>query len=240
LLTLAQYKSLLTFGIIESLPSENAKNIFEAEIRWHYSQHYFAECRGEEIIEDLAKLTYGRKQRNLLHSQLVDEKRHVKLFSNLIGQIGLDERANRFSDGYSSVVKAQNTLAEKVFAFQILTEAVSAAYCAWRLTAMSEIGFPTIDQEVLEDESRHLGMGRSMLEICDPDESTSVLSTTRKRQLVKEINAICYEATNIDMQKALLGEGPANNVPPYNTLNRLVSRTVLRESGVTIGSISLL
>jgi len=206
--------------------------ITPAEVRWHYSQHFLAECRGEEIIEDLVAVTYGRKQRNLLYAQLKDEIQHVRLFSAIVSKIGLDPRANRFADGYAAVVRAQRSLTEKIFAFQILTEAVSAAYCEWRLSALGEFGYSSADREVLADETRHLGMGRSMLMICDEDETAAILTVERKRQLIRMINSICYSASNIDMPNAVFGESSGVRLPHLNSLNSLVSRTVVRESGL--------
>ena len=130
-------------------------------------------------------------------------------------------------------------MAEKVFAFQILTESVSAAYCEWRLAAFPESEFTGADSAVAFDEKRHLSMGRSMLAICDKDEASTLLTTERKRALVREINAICFEALITDMAVGVYGTIEGAKIPAFNSLNCLISKTVLKESGVSKGVLQL-
>jgi len=167
--------------------------LLEAEAKWHYSQHYLAESRGEEVIENILQFTTSHRQRIILAAQLRDEVHHTQLFKKVVENIGLDPRAGGYADAYANLVRKQKSLPEKIFVFQILTEAVSAGYCQWRLNAMNGDDFKLADNLVLEDEIRHLQMGKCMLAICDPDDVATHLSTERKRQLVKEINEICVE-----------------------------------------------
>ncbi len=73
------------------------------------------------------------------------------------------------------------SLSEKIFCFQILTEAISAALCQWRLDNLSDSRFFAMDAEVLKDEVRHLKMGECLLSICDSDE----IGTTPKQNKTK-------------------------------------------------------
>jgi hypothetical protein len=207
----------------------------QSEYRWHISQHYFAECKGEEIIEDLAKLTYGKRERTLLKTQLTDERRHVSLFKSVVEKIGLDDRAQRFANGYAALVKSQSTLAEKVFTFQILTESISSAYCEWRIGAFPQSSFVAIDLEVGRDEVRHLAMGRSMLNICDPDEQIAALTRDRKRNLIRSLNSICVETIHTDFVSFVFDEQPHFTLPKDTSLSALVSRTLYKESGILAG-----
>lgn len=219
--------------LLRHIPREEAANVqglLDAEARWHYSQHFLAEQRGEEVLADISRLASGRKARMILEAQLKDEQRHVSLFSRALSNHGVDVRASRYADGYVTLVKEQETLSEKVFVFQILTEAVSAAYCTWRIGAMIDDELRSIDQAVLDDELRHLDMGRSLLAISDVDERRDVLSVTRRRQLLRRMSELCQSLEG-NMRQALL---PLDMVQPPKTLpsslDAVVSRFMLRES----------
>ena len=227
--------STLTDCVIRDSSDPRRHQFLQSEFRWHISQHYFAECKGEEIIEDLAKLTYGKRERTLLKAQLTDERRHISLFKSVVDKIGLDERAQRFADGYATLVKSQTTLAEKVFTFQILTESVSSAYCEWRTRAFPQSSFVAIDLEVGRDEVRHLAMGRSILSICDPDEQSAALTKDRKRCLIRAINSICLEAIHTDFASFVFEDLPHITLQKTNSLSALVSRTLYKESGIFTG-----
>lgn len=225
----------LTDYVIRDSSDPKRDQLLQSEFRWHISQHYFAECKGEEIIEDLAKLTHGKRERTLLKAQLTDEMRHVSLFKSVVDKIGLDERAQRFADGYAALVKSQRTLAEKVFTFQILTESVSSAYCEWRLRAFPESSFMKIDLEVGRDEVRHLAMGRSILNICDPDEQSAALTRERKRYLIRSINSICLETIHTDFAAFVFEDFANFMLPKANSLNTHVSRILHKEAGILTG-----
>jgi hypothetical protein len=161
---------------------------------WSFSQHYHAESRGEEVIENLLSLATKPVQRKMLSAQLIDEQKHVRLFSDVVNKIGRIDTATEFADGYVHLVTTQTSLAEKVFCFQILTETVSAAFCSWRLGMRLDstfLNFADVDREVLADEQRHLGMGRCLLSICDLDELESSLTPQRKLNLVRAMAEIC-------------------------------------------------
>lgn len=170
---------------------ENRHLTLPALLQWSYSQHYFAEARGEEVIEHLLTLCHKPVQRKILHAQILDEQKHVHLFRSIVDRIGLDETANEFADGYVRLIKASPSLSEKIYCFQLLTEAVSAAFCQWRLNLVTEPSLLAIDREVLADETRHLGMGHCLLTICDPDEFSESLNQNRRRDLLREMNTIC-------------------------------------------------
>ncbi len=206
-------------------------SLLEAEARWHYSQHYLAECRGEEVIENILQSTTSHRQRIILSAQLRDEVHHTQLFKKVVEKIGLDTRAGGYADAYANLVRKQRSLPEKIFVFQILTEAVSAGYCQWRLAAMDSDDFKLADDLVLEDEVRHLQMGKCMLAICDPDDIEMHLTTERKRQLVKEINEICVEYVKKRMVKSLMsGFDSSTQRLPVSSLDRSIIRMVAIES----------
>ncbi|MES2855772.1 MAG: hypothetical protein V4692_07910 [Bdellovibrionota bacterium] len=199
-----------------------------SETRWHYSVHFHAEARGEEVIENLLSLANCKRQRALLGAQLRDEAEHTRLFSKITDEIGLDSRADSYANGYADLVKSQNSLAEKVFVFQILTEAASAAYCEWRLLAMEESSFSAADKQVRDDENRHLLMGQSMLRICDPDELQRFLPRARRTELLRAMNEVCKAVSQKEMVRTLYGS--SETISPKTTLlDRMISRSVLHE-----------
>ncbi len=202
--------------------------ILKDEARWHYSVHFHAESKGEEVIENLLALAGAKKQRALLGAQLHDEAEHTSLFKQITDKIGLDTRASLYANSYSELVMSQKSLAEKVFVFQIITEAASAAYCEWRLEAMQESPFACHDIAVRDDEKRHLLMGHSMLRICDPDEIQEKLPRARRIELLKAMNQVCRSVGHHEIHSALIGGEPRIAKP--STLDKMITRSVLLES----------
>ncbi len=191
----ANAKPVLAFHIdVEN--SRHKKALLYSEMRWHISQHFFAEQAGEPILEHLLATAFDRKAKSILTAQLKDEKRHEKLFGELVAKYGIDERAKIFANGYKNLVFAQTEFAGKVFAFQILTEAVSSAYCAWRLKNFSCVSMNAADSEIFYDEEKHLGMGHSILDICDLKNLSEGLTAQSIKNLVVAMNTICFDAIN--------------------------------------------
>lgn len=214
------------------LSTHQQMQLRDQETRWHYSQHFLAEKQGEAVIEDMLLLATHKRQRALLSSQLVDEKHHTHIFSAQVDRIGLEPRAHRYADGYAKLVKDQKTFTEKVFVFQILTEAISAAYCQWRLNHIHDSDLNKIDIEVGTDEKRHLVMGKTLLSICDPDELGEVLTPRRQQELIKEMNQLCEKAVRLDMIESLATPYLKDNQPlscgPTH-LDKDIARAVLQE-----------
>jgi ribonucleotide reductase beta subunit family protein with ferritin-like domain len=186
---------------------------------WHFSNHYYSETRGEEVLEDILALVHTPHLRAMIQTQLKDEVRHVQLYRSVVDRIGLNSSAQDYGDDYAKLVKSQKTLSEKVFTFQILTEAVSSGYCQWRLAHTSDPQSRAVDSIVLQDEFRHLKMGHSVLKACDPDELESVLTQERRRQLQREMNKICLKST---------GSAPSES-KLQSTLNRTIANSVFGE-----------
>ena len=65
------------------------ESVCQNELRWHFSQHYFSELRGEEVIEDIRQVANGRRARAILDSQIVDEQRHAKAYAEVAGELGI-------------------------------------------------------------------------------------------------------------------------------------------------------
>ena len=190
--------------------------------KWSYSQHYFAENCGEEVIEHILQYSSGARARNILGAQLLDEVKHVKYYNKIIQTVGLDPNAKAFADGYVSLIYQQDSLCEKIFCFQILTEAISAALCQWRLDNLNDKRFFHLDAEVLADEEKHLKMGECLLNICDRDELNIKLSPQRQRTLVKEMNYIC--------QRAFMTSPNQDEKKWINAMNRGVAKGLLTEA----------
>jgi len=186
-------------------------------LRWSYSQHFHAESRGEEVIEDLLTLCTRPTQRKMLSAQVKDEQRHVALYRSITDRVGLDTTADGFARGYVDLVKRQSTLSEKIFCFQILTETVSAAFCEWRLSQPQDLPFRVLDLEVLADEQRHLKMGHCLLSICERDELEGSLDPERRRILLHSMATICNTTLN-----------RGSSVAAAN-LARRISRNLIRE-----------
>jgi hypothetical protein len=212
---------------VDGLSAEISACILSTESRWHYSQHFFAESKGEEVIEDLLRISSGPKQKALLGAQLKDEKVHTELFKQLTNQIGLDSRATGYADGYSQLVLSQNSLSEKVFVFQIMTEAASAAYCEWRMLAFSDSESTNVDNRVRNDEIRHLDMGHTMLKICDRDEIKKSLTRERRAALIREMNEICLNVAKRGLLQAAAEDSGSEAIMKSTLLDRMVSRSIL-------------
>ncbi len=224
-------KSLLTQFLEPEASPKRIAGLIDHEVRWHYSQHLAAECKGEEIIEDMLSLANDKRKRALLNAQLQDEKRHVDLFQAEVDRIGYDDRATTYANGYSDLVLSLNSLAEKAFVFQILTESISAAYCAWRLTAITDRALNALDHEVELDERRHLLMGKTLMTICDPDEVASCLTSTKKKSLIRKMNNICIQANRKDFSYSILGDLGILAVELGPTeLDSLIARAVISEA----------
>lgn len=225
-------KLILSGGPFKSLGEKDLKQLHVNEVRWHYSQHYLAERRGEEVIESMLQSTTTKKQRALLQSQLKDEKTHSNLFKEKIDQIGLDNRASRFADGYANLVNRQKSFPEKVFVFQILTEAVSAAYCQWRIDHVLNMNLNEVDYLVRNDEIRHLVMGKTLLSLCGEEEIKIFLPPQRQKTLIREMNELCEQTVRHDMYQTLGGEflpKSSIGIASTNSLDRAVAHSVLSE-----------
>ena len=224
-------KSLLSQFLEPEASPQRIASLVDHEVRWHYSQHLAAERKGEEVIEDMLKLASDKKKRALLNAQLQDEKRHVDLFQAEINRIGYDDRATTYAEGYSALVLSLNSLSEKAFVFQILTESISAAYCAWRLTAITDKTLNALDHEVELDERRHLVMGKTLMSICDPDEVDSCLTSEKKKSLIRKMNEICMQANRKDFSSSILGDlGISGAEVGPTELDSLIARAVISET----------
>lgn len=203
----------------------------ESEIaRWHYSNHYFAELRGEEVLEDILALVEGPAARAILTSQLKDEVEHCKIYKRIVDKIGLNGDSAGYSYAYSTFVKSKKTLPEKVFAFQILTEAVSSGYCAWRLNRFSDPLLNNADEIVLKDERRHLKMGHSIIKACDPEAVSIHLNISRVRELQREMNQICFNSSQVDMMNYFKKVSNTENMYlDVKTLNVSIARAIISE-----------
>lgn len=198
------------------------------EMRWHYSVQYFAELNGEEVLENIKSNINSMREKTILNSQIKDEAKHVIMFKELIEKIGIDSRANRFANAYKKLVLEQSTASEKVFIFQILTEATSSAYCEWRNLAYDFLETKSLDKAVLADEYRHLKMGHSILKACDRDELIGTLTINRRKQLVKEMNLICKNTIQKDMVNALIPDIESQNFK-VTILDKFIIKSIINE-----------
>lgn len=222
--------SVEMFG--KSTSNSQVKRLLQTETRWHYSTQYLSELRGEEILENILSYAHGPASRAMLQTQLKDELLHTRMFKQIINALGLDARASRYADGYVDLVMSQSTLSEKVFVFQILTEAVSSGYCEWRKAAFAHPELNIVDHFVFNDEVRHLKMGHSLLQSCDPDEISGVLTRPRMKQLFRSMNSICKVGIKDDLPAALLQDAgvlPTQKAIKTSRLDQLISRSVMRE-----------
>ena len=211
-------------------------SLAEFEMRWHYSQHFLAECMGERVIEDMRSVAYSRRQHVILDSQLVDEKRHVARMAKGVNILGLIPEASPYAQGYARLVEEQDTFCEKILTFQILTEAVSSAYCQWRLETYRHDYLNEVDAEIKTDEDRHLAMGRSLLALCDPDEVQKVLNPNRIRELTRIMNGICDGAIHQAMPETAardlrLDEEQTESLHRRTSkLDITIARSIIRET----------
>ena len=228
-LMITQAASILLTHFAMTPSSADLQTLLRSETQWHYSQHYLAECKGEQVIENMLTLTSNKKQRAILNSQLRDELRHCKLFQKQVDRIGFEPRAKRYAEGYSLLVDEQKSLSEKAFVFQILTESVSAGYCKWRLGANADETLKAVDVEVEADERKHLLMGKALLNICDTDEILEKLTPSRQRELVKKMNEICKLAIREDMVLSLLPLNKAKQGVGASSLDSIIAKSLINE-----------
>lgn len=193
---IAQYCSRL-------VSPEVLRKLYADEIRWHYSVHYYAETTGEEILENFLSLISEDRIRTIMHMQMRDEIQHVELFRNSLASIGIDDRATYYGQAMRDFVINLPTLSEKVFAFQIVIESISAAFCEWRKLFLDVPGLRDVDHQVLQDEKRHLKMGHCLLEACDSEEWQIVLTPQKQRTIIRTINEICRTTINDHLVDAL-------------------------------------
>lgn len=224
--------SLVLAGLPQGiLEASHTREYLHNELQWHYSTHYLAECRGEEVLEDIRQLVHGNAARNLIDAQTKDESVHVELFEAELSKIGLNDDARTYSDGYSRLVLEQKTLAEKIYSFQIMTEAVSSAYCAWRLNAVSDPSLSHADRVVFEDEQRHLLMGKKMLDLCDPEELEHVLTPARRKELFREMSQICKRSMKDELVSSIVRPEHRDLMKTtFSTLDRMVVRCMMANS----------
>lgn len=215
-----------------NIDKDAVKQICKWEIRWNYSQHYFAEQRGEEVIEDILRLASGRRARALLDAQLADEKRHAETYFGIANRLGFMSESKRFSEKYSQLVLSMPSLPEKIFVFQVLTESVAHAFISWRLSAIEDFDLNNADRVVLSDEVRHLDMASALLKICAPEEINEYLSESRRNHLIRQILGVtkncfrdsiyyCFDQLNIELDHKKV---------PTTILDSLAARTVLKEA----------
>jgi hypothetical protein len=191
-------------------------------VQWSYNQHFFAEQAGEQVIEHMLSLIPNGPGRNILDTQLRDELKHTALYRKILDRIGRDERANEFSQRYVKLIFDQSSLPEKIFCFQILTEAVSAGLCDWRLLNIKDPYFLAVDNEVKLDEIRHLKMGKCLLDICDRDQTLEQLTGSRQHELLKSMNEIC---------RSTFGSygNDESTSPLMQDMNRSITKCLVRE-----------
>jgi|GEM_PF-5550518 len=223
----------LSFQSLSTTPAKQIQeDLLSQELSFLYSTQYLAEQNGEVALEHMRERTYQpTKQNKILDMQIKDELTHVQMLKSIVDSVGLDTRASQFAEGYTRILYAAPTLAEKVFIFQIMTEAVSSAYLKWRLLKIQSTKANAIDQEIFNDEVRHLKMGRSLLEMCDQDELKNILTAERRRTLVREMSNMCSEHFFGGISRIISDHNLAENFKKCTTdLDKLVARTILFET----------
>lgn len=222
-------ESVVLLSIDRPISTDLSIRLREAELRWHYSQHYYAEDFGEELLEEMITLAPTHKLKNLLEIQLRDEMNHARLYRDIADTLGLDDRAKQFGQDYSSLVKSQKTFCEKVFVFQMLTEAVAFGYVSWRLNAVTEARCNSADQIVFQDEGRHLKMAQPLLKATSPEELLVTLPAARRKALVREMIDISKRSMKADILSTIIPEiaGDISSRPVTTSLDRACARSVL-------------
>lgn len=207
-----------------------SKELRRSEASWHYSVHYLTECVGEELIENMQTLVTKKSHKKTLDYQLRDEIKHVRAFKGVVDTIGLNPLAGGYAEGVRKMVLAQESLSEKIFVFQILVEAVSAAYCDWRKQVYIEPLLQSVDEVVFKDEERHLKMGHSILSTCDRNEWDTKLTPERRKKLIHEINSICMTSIREQMPMGIVPEDLQGQLNIRSTsLDRTVIRSIISE-----------
>jgi len=207
------------------------RRLLAAELSFLYSTQYFAEANGEASLEGMRSMTYQpTKQDRILDCQIRDELEHTRLLKSIVETLGLDQQSDHFASGYVRILNSVETLAEKIFVFQIITEAVSAAYLQWRIQKINIAEFNSIDRQIYSDELRHLKMGNSLLGMCDPQEVGEHLDDDNRRRLVREMSRMCSHHFNSGIRRILAKEDIIIDLKSSPTdLDKLVAKTLLRE-----------
>lgn len=227
------FNETLSFQCLNVIPPvETQKLLIKAELSFLYSTQFFAEINGEAALEHLKTLTYQpAKQNKILDMQIKDELSHVKLLERVVNKVGIDEPSAGFAKGYILLLHAAKSLAEKVFIFQIMTEAVSSAYLGWRLNKISSIFANSIDQQIYSDEIRHLKMGKSLLQMCESDELKYNLSAERRKILIRDMSSMCANHFSENIKRILKEHKLDNHFKIRVTdLDKLVAKTILSET----------
>jgi hypothetical protein len=222
--------SAQSLNIIPS--AEVQDSLLKSELAFLYSTQFFAEDNGEVALEHMRERTYQpTKQNKILDMQIKDELVHVDLLKKVIDQIGLDETSTGFAKGYTEILYSAPSLSEKVFIFQIMTEAVSASYLNWRLHKIENKLANDVDQEIFSDELRHIKMGKSLLEMCDKDELKNILTPTRRRELIRVMSRMCSNHFLNGIQSILKDHGLIGEFKHKMTdLDKMVAKTLLHET----------
>jgi uncharacterized ferritin-like protein (DUF455 family) len=223
----------LAFQNLTSTPCEDVqKRVLSQELSFIYSTQYLAEQNGEAALEHIREYTYKKSVQNkILDMQLKDEISHVQLLNPIVEYIGLDQSANQFAEGYSKILHSVGTLSEKIFVFQIMTEAVSTAYLKWRLKKVESIRANEVDEEILSDEIRHLKMGKSLLSMCDIEELKDSLNLNRRRALIREMKDMCTVHFSEGIAKIFKENKLENEFQRKITdLDQIVGRSILAET----------
>lgn len=227
------FKDSLSFQSLSEVPEKKSQIcLLNQEVSFLYSTQLLAEENGEMALEHMRGKTYEpTKQNKILDMQLKDEVEHVRLLKKVVNKVGLDPHANAFAKGYMQILYSAQTLAEKVFVFQIMTESVSLAYLNWRLGKIQNSEINGIDHEILADEVRHLKMGKSVLQMCDPEEVRSVLTKDRRHELIREMSNMCANHFYVGIRKIIGNVGLGASFKKSTTdLDRIVARTILAET----------
>lgn len=227
------FSKSLAFQNLSFIPSEEKQNsLIKQELQFLYGTHYYAEVNGEVALEHIRQYTYRPTiQNKILDMQMKDEARHAHLLNGVVSSIGLDEASTDFAQGYKNILFNANTLAEKVFIFQIMTEAVSAAYLQWRLQKVKSSSLNQIDQEIFEDEMRHLKMGKGLLEMCDPEDVALSLTADKKKTLIRKMSQMCAHHFSKGIQRILVENNIVDHYRPNpSDLDMMVARSILVES----------
>lgn len=227
------FNGSLASQCLTTIPSiEFQTKLLNQELSFLYSTQYLAEQYGEVALEHMRERTYQpTKQNKILDMQIKDELSHVQMLKTIVDKVGLDSAASEFADGYTRILYSAPTLAEKVFIFQIMTEAVSSAYLKWRLIKIQSSKANAIDQEIFNDEIRHLKMGRSILEMCDRDELKNILTADRRRELIREMSNMCSNHFLKGIKRIISEHNLADSFKICTTdLDKIVARTILSET----------
>ncbi len=184
-----------SFFSISHLNETARQKLSDYEIRWHYSQQYFAELLGEAVLDDIITVARDPLIKKILIRQKQDEHQHAVLLKKITENIGLDERAGAFAREYTSFVKRNNSFPTKVFSFQVLVESVAHANIAWRLTLPEFQDFSDSDKKILSDEVRHINLAKYYARQFGRDEFMEELNPTVKREIESELLA-CLRSVN--------------------------------------------